>query len=68
MTKTQKIAYYLFGIVALLSLVAMLALAIAAFKESITKADLQGYLIPATAIYYLTSIPWLYYREKLHPA
>ena len=68
MTNPQKIAYYLFGIIALLSLLAMLALAIAAFKESITKADLQHYLIPATAIYYLTSIPWLYYREKLHPA
>ena len=68
MSKTQKIAYYILGIIALLSLLAMLALAIAAFKEIIAKADLRRYLIPATAIYYLTSIPWLYYREKLHPA
>jgi NCS1 family nucleobase:cation symporter-1 len=67
MSKTQKTAYYFFGIVALLSLLTMLALAGCVFKGLVEIDDLKRYLILATAIYYLTSIPWLYYREKLHP-
>ncbi len=68
MSETQKIIYYICGAVALLCLLAMLAFAFATFKGSITTDNLKNYLIPATAMYYLTSIPWLYYREKLHPA
>jgi len=68
MSARQKIAYYLFGVIALLSLVAMVTLAVAVFKGSLAMEDLKSYLIFTTAIYYLTSIPWLFYREKLHPA
>jgi hypothetical protein len=45
----------------------MLALAGCVFKGIVEVDDLRRYLIFTTAICYLTSIPWLYYREKLHP-
>jgi cytosine permease len=57
--------YWLLGGLALLSLFAMIVLALAVFRGSIAIEDLRRYLVFTTAIYFLTSIPWLYYREKM---
>ncbi len=64
MSTMQKVAYYILGGLAFISLFAMLWLAVAALKGSIVIEDLKRYLIYSTALYYLTSIPWMYYREK----
>jgi cytosine permease len=61
----RSAAYYLFGIPALLSLMAMIWLGVATFRGSISPEDLKFHLIAATAIYYAAGIPWLYYREKM---
>ena len=58
-------AYYLLGVPALLSLVAMLILAIEVFRGNMVVKDLRDYLVFTTVIYYLTSIPWIYFREKM---
>ncbi|MGW8256598.1 MAG: hypothetical protein ACWGMZ_03835 [Thermoguttaceae bacterium] len=61
---SQKLGYYLFGVPALLSLIVMICLGAAVFMGGLAIEDLRVYLIFTTAIYFFTSIPWIYVREK----
>ena len=64
----QSATYYLFGVPALLSLAVMLVLAFCVFRGSVAVEDLKSYLVYTTVVYYFTSIPWMYYREKSRSA